>query len=163
MKTERIDKVLAKHGFGTRKEVKKLLHTGLVLVNDNVITSQDFKIDLENDSLVVDNEKINLRTNLYIMMNKLYHYHNIKIFFKTFGYVLSKKDVNKKGTVSNEFYGDYLLRTNQISKQTYDEKIEIAEHITKVVMGKNKNKEDKKKINIFVEEEDFDLEHKMID
>lgn len=70
MKTERIDKVLAKHGFGTRKEVKKLLHTGLVLVNDNVITSQDFKIDLENDSLVVDNEKINLRTNLYIMMNK---------------------------------------------------------------------------------------------
>ena len=42
MKTERIDKVLAKHGFGTRKEVKKLLHTGLVLVNDNVITSQDF-------------------------------------------------------------------------------------------------------------------------
>ncbi|MBQ8353536.1 MAG: rRNA pseudouridine synthase [Spirochaetaceae bacterium] len=70
MKTERIDKVLAKHGFGTRKEVKKLLHTGLVLVNDNVVTSQDFKIDLEKDSLVVDNEKINLRTNLYIMMNK---------------------------------------------------------------------------------------------
>ena len=88
---------------------------------------------------------------------------DIKIFFKTFGYVLRKKDVNKKGTVSNEFYGDYLLRTNQISKQTYDEKIEIAEHITKIVMGKNKNKEDKKKINIFVEEEDFDLEHKIID
>lgn len=70
MKTERIDKVLAKHGFGTRKEVKKLLHTGLVSVNNQVITSQDFKIDLENDSLFVDDEKINIRTNLYIMMNK---------------------------------------------------------------------------------------------
>lgn len=70
MKTERIDKVLAKHGFGTRKEVKKLLHTGLVSVNNQVITSQDFKIDLECDSLFVDDEKINIRTNLYIMMNK---------------------------------------------------------------------------------------------
>jgi len=70
MKSERIDKVLSKHGFGTRKEVKKLLHTGLVTVNNQVITAQDFKIDLENDILCVENEKINLRTNLYIMMNK---------------------------------------------------------------------------------------------
>ena len=70
MKTERIDKVLAKHGFGTRKEVKKLLHAGLVTINDKVVTSQDYKIDLENDTLFVEDEKINLRTNLYIMMNK---------------------------------------------------------------------------------------------
>ena len=70
MKSERIDKVLSKHEFGTRKEVKKLLHTGLVTVNNQVVTAQDFKIDLENDILCVENEKINLRTNLYIMMNK---------------------------------------------------------------------------------------------
>ena len=70
MKTERIDKVLAKHGFGTRKEVKKLLHTGNVTVNENIVTSQDYKIDLEKDTLFVEGEKINLRTNLYLMMNK---------------------------------------------------------------------------------------------
>ena len=70
MKTERIDKVLAKHGFGTRKEVKKLLHKGLVKVNNEIITSQDFKIDIENDLLFVEDEQINLRNNLYLMMNK---------------------------------------------------------------------------------------------
>ncbi|MBO5482487.1 MAG: rRNA pseudouridine synthase [Spirochaetaceae bacterium] len=70
MKTERIDKVLAKHGFGTRKEVKKLLHLGLVTVNGIVVTAQDFKIDIDQDSLAVEDEIINLRTNLYIMMNK---------------------------------------------------------------------------------------------
>lgn len=70
MKTERIDKVLAKHGFGTRKEVKKILHTGNVSVNENIVTSQDYKIDLEKDTLFVEGEKINLRTNLYLMMNK---------------------------------------------------------------------------------------------
>lgn len=70
MKTERIDKVLAKHGFGTRKEVKKLLHLGLVTVNGVVVTAQDFKIDIDQDSLSVEDTIINLRTNLYIMMNK---------------------------------------------------------------------------------------------
>ena len=70
MKTERIDKILAKHGFGTRKEVKKLLHTGLVKVNNEIVTAQDFKIDIEKDTLFVEDEQINLRTNLYLMMNK---------------------------------------------------------------------------------------------
>lgn len=70
MKSERIDKILAKHGFGTRKEVKKLLHAGVVSVNNKVITNQDFKIDMETDSLYVEGEKINLKSNLYIMMNK---------------------------------------------------------------------------------------------
>lgn len=91
---------------------------------------------------------------------------DIKIFFKTFGYVLSKKDVNKTGTVSNEFYGDYLLRTNQISQDYYDEKIAIARNMVKAVLDKKqrqKNKKEHKTISVLSDQEDFDLEHKIID
>lgn len=58
---------------------------------------------------------------------------DIKIFFKTIGYVLGrgKKDINKEGTVSNEFHGDYLLRTNQITREYYDEKISLAKQMIK--------------------------------
>ncbi len=76
---------------------------------------------------------------------------DIKILFKTVGYVLGKgkKDVNKSGTVSNEFYGDYLLRTEQISKDYYDERLAVArETLAKVnknavFIANNKIEEDK--------------------
>lgn len=61
-------------------------------------------------------------------VEKVSLFFDIKILFKTVGYVLGKgkKDVNKAGTVSNEFYGDYLLRTDKIRKEYYDEKISFA-------------------------------------
>jgi len=56
---------------------------------------------------------------------------DVKIFFKTIGYVFKRKDINKEGTVSNEFHGDYLLRTGQIEKEYYDEKIALAKKLIK--------------------------------
>lgn len=52
-----------------------------------------------------------------------------KIFFKTIGKVFKSEDVNKNGTVSNEFYGDMLLRTGAISQEQYDEKQNLAKDI----------------------------------
>lgn len=54
---------------------------------------------------------------------------DIKIFFKTIGYVFKRKGINKQGTVSNEFHGDYLLRTGQIKQEEYDEKIHLAREL----------------------------------
>lgn len=51
---------------------------------------------------------------------------DLKIIFKTVGKIFKKEGVNKEGSVSNEFYGDYLLRTKQIDKQYYDEKLKEA-------------------------------------
>lgn len=65
---------------------------------------------------------------------------DVKIFFKTIGYILGKgkKDINKEGTVSNEFHGDYLLRTGKIEKKYYDERIAFAK--SKIAKAKkNKN------------------------
>ncbi len=55
-------------------------------------------------------------------VEKISFWFDIKILFKTIGCVFKKKGINKQGTVSNEFHGDYLLRTNQITQEYYDEK-----------------------------------------
>ena len=58
-------------------------------------------------------------------------FFDVKILFMTVGYVFGKgkKDINKEGTVSNEFHGDYLLRTGQIEKSYYDRKISSAREL----------------------------------
>lgn len=56
---------------------------------------------------------------------------DVKIFFKTIGCVFKRKGINKEGTVSNEFHGDYLLRTGQIEQDFYDKKIALAKQIIK--------------------------------
>jgi len=62
-------------------------------------------------------------------VEKLSFWFDIKILFKTIGYVFARKGINKEGTVSNEFHGDYLLRTGQITQEYYDEKILLAKQM----------------------------------
>ena len=62
---------------------------------------------------------------------------DIKILFKTIACVFKRKGINKAGTVSNEFHGDYLLRTGQIDKEYYDEKISLAK--SQIAKAKKKN------------------------
>lgn len=67
---ERIDKVLAHHGFGSRKDVKKMLRNQEVLVNGKQIFDPGYQLDIEKDSLTIDGEEVRLQRDLYIMMNK---------------------------------------------------------------------------------------------
>lgn len=67
---ERIDKVLAHQGYGTRKDVKKLLRTSCVTLNGKQIFDPATHIDLNVDTLAIDGEKISLQHDLYLMMNK---------------------------------------------------------------------------------------------
>ena len=67
---ERLDKILSKHGFGTRKDVKKLLHSGAVCVNGTVCTEADFHVDVDADVIAVDGETLSIKKNVYLMMNK---------------------------------------------------------------------------------------------
>lgn len=62
-------------------------------------------------------------------VEKLSFWFDIKILFKTVGYVFARKGINKEGTVSNEFHGDYLLRTGQITEEFYKEKIATAKQM----------------------------------
>lgn len=66
----RLDKLLANHGIGSRKEVKGYIRKGFVTVNDKVIKKDDFKVDFENDKIIFDGELIEYRPYVYLMLNK---------------------------------------------------------------------------------------------
>ncbi|QOY33802.1 pseudouridine synthase [Anaerobacillus isosaccharinicus] len=66
----RLDKFLANMGFGTRKEVKKLLKTGAVRVNEEIVKDAKLHIDVEQDVVIVNGEEIEYKEFIYLMMNK---------------------------------------------------------------------------------------------
>lgn len=67
----RIDKLLAHEGLGSRKDIKKMLRSCEVMVNGVRIYDAGFLIDEEKDVITVDGEEINIRGQLYLMMNKI--------------------------------------------------------------------------------------------
>ena len=66
----RLDKMLSHLGYGSRKDVKQLIRKKEVLVNGNIITNDDFKVDSENDEVIVFDEVVNYTSLVYIMLNK---------------------------------------------------------------------------------------------
>ncbi|WP_147532667.1 pseudouridine synthase [Bacillus marasmi] len=66
----RIDKMLANLGFGSRKEVKQLLKSGAVKINDGVIKDAKQHVDTDNDIVTLNGEVIEYRQYIYLMMNK---------------------------------------------------------------------------------------------
>lgn len=71
---ERLDKILANNGFGTRKEVRHFIRAKIVTVNGTLVTDPDAPVSLENDEICINGEKIQLKRNLYLMMNKAKDY-----------------------------------------------------------------------------------------
>ncbi|RFU69725.1 pseudouridine synthase [Bacillus sp. V59.32b] len=66
----RIDKLLANTGYGSRKEVKKLLKSGAVLVNEKVLKDAKEHVDPEKDLVTVHGETVEYKEFIYLMMNK---------------------------------------------------------------------------------------------
>ena len=67
---ERIDKLLAHEGFGSRKEIRKLLHKCEVLINGTRVTDPGTQFDVDKDTLTINGEQIDFHKNIYLMMNK---------------------------------------------------------------------------------------------
>lgn len=70
---DRIDKILSHEGFGSRKDIRKLLRSCEVLVNGKQIYDPGTQINTEKDIISVDGEEINLHGHIYLMMNKPKH------------------------------------------------------------------------------------------
>ena len=66
----RIDKMLANLGYGSRKEVKQLLKDGSVKVNDVIVKNAKVHIDPEKDIVTLNDEVIEYKEFIYLMMNK---------------------------------------------------------------------------------------------
>lgn len=100
-----------------------------VFLNEN--QNDRFKVRPGITGLAQVNGRNNITFDKVVEFDKIYVEHcslatDVKILFKTVGCVFLHKDINKAGTVSNEFYGDYLLRTKQISFDYYFDKIQLA-------------------------------------
>lgn len=66
----RIDKLLANLGYGSRKDVKKLLKDGAVKVNDVVVKDAKQHVDPVNETVTLNGETIEYKEFIYLMMNK---------------------------------------------------------------------------------------------
>ena len=69
-KKQRIDKILSNLGYGSRSELKKFCKNGLVKVNGKVINNPGVQVDVENDEIIFDGEKVTYKGFIYLMLNK---------------------------------------------------------------------------------------------
>lgn len=69
-KAERLDKILANMGYGSRKDVKKFIKDGLVKVNGETIKDNEFKVSPYEDEIIIRGEEVNYREYIYLLMNK---------------------------------------------------------------------------------------------
>lgn len=66
----RVDKFLANAGYGSRKEVKKILKDGLVQVNGVIVKDSKVHIDPTLVEVTIQGESVIYREFIYLMMNK---------------------------------------------------------------------------------------------
>lgn len=69
-KTQRLDKILANMGFGSRKHIKSLVKNGAVTVNGKEAKDSSIHVDPFADIIDVNGERLSYREFIYLMMNK---------------------------------------------------------------------------------------------
>ncbi|MET3291258.1 rRNA pseudouridine synthase [Brevibacillus fluminis] len=70
MKRERLDKVIANMGVGTRKEVKQLVKQQLITVDEVVATDPGMHIIPDTQVIKLDGHVLSFKRWIYVMMNK---------------------------------------------------------------------------------------------
>lgn len=66
----RLDKMLAKLGYGSRNDIKKYCKQKRIKVNGDIISKSDYHVDENNDVVEIDGETVKYREFIYLMMNK---------------------------------------------------------------------------------------------
>ncbi|MFD3448737.1 pseudouridine synthase [Microbacteriaceae bacterium 4G12] len=66
----RIDKLLANMGYGSRKEVKKMLKDGIVKVDGKPVKDAKQHVDVQEQEVMVHGEIVEYREFIYLLMNK---------------------------------------------------------------------------------------------
>lgn len=66
----RLDRFLAHVGLGTRKEVKTLIRTRRISVNNQIVTSDSTQVNTSIDQVMFDDEKLVYKEFKYYLLNK---------------------------------------------------------------------------------------------
>lgn len=67
---ERLDKVLSNLGYGTRKEVKKLVKNEIIEVDGKRVKDSSLKINPQKNKISINGTEVNYLKKIYIMLNK---------------------------------------------------------------------------------------------
>lgn len=67
---DRIDKIIGSQTEYSRKDVKKLVSQKRVKINDKVVLKSDIKVDTKRDNIYIDNNQINIKEYVYLVLNK---------------------------------------------------------------------------------------------
>lgn len=70
MSSERLDKVLARLGYGSRKQVCQIIKAGRVFVNGDKIFNHAQHVKTEQDKIKIDEKEIDCKKWRYYMLNK---------------------------------------------------------------------------------------------
>lgn len=106
---ERIDKIIATQTHYSRKEVKKLIQQRRIQVNGKIVFKADIKINEEKDKVELDEIEINIKKNIYLILNK------------PKGYVSATKDKNIPTVlelVPEEYNHRQLFPAGRLDKDT---------------------------------------------
>ncbi|MBD0381082.1 pseudouridine synthase [Paenibacillus sedimenti] len=68
--TQRLDKILAHMGIGTRSELKRLTKSGSIFVNGVKVKDSGIQVNPDKDQIMVNGETVVYREFVYLMMNK---------------------------------------------------------------------------------------------
>lgn len=106
---ERLDKVIANQTSFTRSEVKNLVKSKRVKVNNEIVNKFDIKVDVEKDIITVDGNKITVKNNIYLVLNK------------PKGYISATEDRSQQtilDIVEKDYSGRGLFPVGRLDKDT---------------------------------------------
>ncbi|ULQ60244.1 rRNA pseudouridine synthase [Brucepastera parasyntrophica] len=66
----RLDKILGANGFGSRRDIKRMVRSGALTLNDRIITDPSVFVDPQTDSFFLNGAPLHIRTSVYLMLNK---------------------------------------------------------------------------------------------
>lgn len=68
--TQRLDKVLAHMGYGSRSELRRLVKQKGISVNGRTVSDSGLQVNPYEDVILVDGERVQYKEFIYIMLNK---------------------------------------------------------------------------------------------
>ena len=66
----RINKYLADSGATSRRKAEELILQGRVSVNNQLIIDLSFKVNPDKDEVQIDGERVRVKKNIYLLLNK---------------------------------------------------------------------------------------------
>ena len=120
---ERLDKILANSGVGTRKEVKNLIRWGAVRVDGRTAKTADMKVDPEKSRISVNGQRVVYKEFVYLMLNKPDGYVSATEYENYDLFPVGRLDVDTEGllilTNDGKFAHNVTSPKKQIAKKYF--------------------------------------------